>query len=116
MDQTPQQPPNKYGKYQCPCCKYYTFDLPVDNTFDICPVCYWADDGVQLYDPSYAGGANSMSLIEARENFKKHQAKDLNRKAFVRRPTKEELADVVQLYHHPAYLTKKQGAVLDNLM
>ncbi|MCB0698093.1 MAG: hypothetical protein KDC07_12060 [Chitinophagaceae bacterium] len=67
---------NKYGKYQCPCCGYYTFEEPIENHFDICDVCCWEDDGVQLHDPDFWGGANSVSLNEARENFKKFGASD----------------------------------------
>ena len=37
---------NKYGKYQCPCCGHYTLDDKPDNTFQICPVCFWEDDGI----------------------------------------------------------------------
>jgi len=46
-----------------------TLDEPPDGTFDICAVCFWEDDDVQLRDPEFAGGANLVSLREARENF-----------------------------------------------
>ena len=41
--------PNK--KYRCPCCGYYTFDEP--NSFEICDVCFWQDDGIQSDKPDY---------------------------------------------------------------
>ena len=63
--------PNRYGKYQCPCCEHYTLNEQADNTFQLCPVCYWEDDGVQLNDPEYEGGANKVSRNQARINFKK---------------------------------------------
>ena len=34
----------------------------------ICPVCFWEDDLIQLKDPEYAGGANLVSLWQARLN------------------------------------------------
>lgn len=51
-------------KIKCDCCGYYT----VEDIYDICPVCFWEKDDVP---PDFAGGANSVSLFEARENFKK---------------------------------------------
>ena len=58
-------------KYACPCCLYYTFEEKPSGTYDICPVCYWEDDIVQLADPDFSGGANDVSLNLAKENFKK---------------------------------------------
>lgn len=84
---------NKYGKYQCPCCEHYTLDLKPNNTFQICPVCFWEDDGVQLNAPEYEGGANEMSLNQARRNFKEFGVIDLQFKKQVRPPSKEELND-----------------------
>jgi hypothetical protein len=37
--------------------------------FEICPTCFWEDDGVQLDDPNYAPGANAVSLMQAQQNF-----------------------------------------------
>ncbi|NLG37630.1 MAG: hypothetical protein GX549_06405 [Clostridiales bacterium] len=36
----------------------------------MCDVCGWQDDGVQNDDPDFAGGANHMSLNQAREAYK----------------------------------------------
>ena len=55
--------------HKCPVCGEYTFK---DNSsYDICPVCGWEDDG--WYE---GGGANSMSLEEAIDCFKKHRETD----------------------------------------
>ena len=35
--------------------------------FDICENCGWENDFVQLDNPDFSGGANQMSLKEARE-------------------------------------------------
>ena len=61
-------------KHRCPCCGYYAFEHEPDGTYDICPVCFWEDDPVSLSDPGYKGGANGVSLIEARENYLKYRA------------------------------------------
>lgn len=57
------------GKFKCPVCGKYTF--AEDNDFDICRVCGWENDGVQNDDPNYEGGANRMSLNQAREAYKR---------------------------------------------
>ena len=50
----------------CPCCNYY-YGYKAD--FEICPNCGWEYDKVQNEDPEYGGGANEMSLNEAREAY-----------------------------------------------
>ncbi|WP_024772821.1 CPCC family cysteine-rich protein [Aquimarina macrocephali] len=84
---------NRHGNYQCPCCKYYTLNEKPDNTFQTCPVCFWEDDGIQLHDPDYEGGANEMSLNQARRNFKELGVIDLQFEEQVRQPLEEELKD-----------------------
>ena len=79
-------------KFRCPCCGYFTLDDEPGH-FDICPVCYWEDDNIQSADPNYKGGANSMSLNEARQNYKRIGAKSAKALALVRQPTKEEMAE-----------------------
>ncbi len=54
--------------YTCPCCGYEVFDSS-PGSFDICPICFWEDDGVQLFFPLTDGGANRCSLVEAQVNF-----------------------------------------------
>lgn len=81
---------NKHKKHQCPCCEYFTLNNKANNTFQICPVCYWEDDGVQMLDPTYIGGANAVSLMQAKENFKKIGAVEQRFIYLVRRPLEEE--------------------------
>ena len=38
------------------------------GSFSICPVCDWEDDGLQLANPTSAGGANSLSLNQAQHH------------------------------------------------
>ena len=51
----------------CPSCGYPTLDER--NAWDICSICFWEDDPIQFEEPDYEGGANRVSLIQARENF-----------------------------------------------
>jgi hypothetical protein len=57
------------ARFHCPCCGYPTLSEQPPGTFDICTICGWEDDNVQFNDPSYRGGANEMSLDEARRQF-----------------------------------------------
>ncbi|MFJ5357451.1 CPCC family cysteine-rich protein [Pectobacterium sp. CHL-2024] len=57
--------------YPCPCCGEHEFE--VLGEYDICSNCGWEYDPVQSREPNYAGGANKMSLNEARKAFKNGQ-------------------------------------------
>jgi len=48
----------------CPCCGFLTLEGPY-GSYALCPVCGWEDDGVQLANPTSAGGANGYALAEA---------------------------------------------------
>ena len=48
----------------CPCCGKVTV-----SEYDICPVCTWENDPIQTERPDFRGGANVMSLIEAKQAF-----------------------------------------------
>ena len=37
--------------------------------YEICDVCDWEDDPVQFGEPDYAGGANKISLNQARKEW-----------------------------------------------
>ena len=77
-------------KYKCPCCGYFTFEKK-DRTYDICPVCFWEDDPEQYKNPLLHGGANHVSLTEARVNYLHFSACDAEMKKYVRGPKKDEL-------------------------
>lgn len=53
----------------CPCCGGYLFSEK--DAYEICPVCGWEDDPSQRRDASLPGGANRLSLEEAREEFRR---------------------------------------------
>lgn len=76
--------------FPCPCCGYLTLSRASPGTFEVCPVCYWEDDDVQARDPEYSGGANAVSLNEARANYRELGASAPNFQANVRPPNREE--------------------------
>ena len=77
----------------CPCCGYLT--IPDDGTypgsFFVCPVCLWEDDDIQYDNPDLRGGANKMSLNEAKSNFLEIGAKGPEAAQYVRPPSPEEM-------------------------
>ena len=73
----------------CPCCGNLTLESD-SGDYDICPVCFWEDDPVQLRDPAYKPGANAVSLREARENYRAYGAAEERFKGDVRPPKPEE--------------------------
>ena len=49
----------------CPACGFLTVDEDCYGTYNICPICAWEDDAVQLANPACGGGANGESLVDA---------------------------------------------------
>jgi Cysteine-rich CPCC len=78
-------------RYPCPCCGYLTLPEPPTGTYEICPVCFWEDDNIQFDDPDYEGGANKVSLRQARENFREFGVSELRFKSNVRQPRPDEM-------------------------
>ena len=78
--------------FPCPCCGNRTLSEPA--AYEICPVCFWEDDGQGDNDANVVrGGPNSdLSLTVARENFKRFGAADPKNLPHVRPPTEEEAA------------------------
>lgn len=76
-------------KLRCPCCNFKTLDAE-SSIFDICPICYWENDNIQLAKPSYRGGANDINLDEARENYKNIGAISSEYLTYVRLPLENE--------------------------
>ena len=81
-------------RYTCPCCGYRVFHEE-PGSFEICPVCFWEDDALQLKDPLYEGGANRSSLYECQATFAAQRACEQRFAGDVREPRAEagELLD-----------------------
>ena len=58
-------------KNSCPVCGYLTLDER--DSFDICIICFWQDDGIDDFEENNDSGPNHMTLKEGREVF--HEAK-----------------------------------------
>lgn len=78
-------------RFPCPCCGFLTLDEEPPGTFALCEVCWWEDDPVQFDDPECRGGANALSLMEARANFARIGASDPDLASEVRRPRADEI-------------------------
>ena len=63
-------------KYRCPVCGRHYFDEI--GRYEICPVCGWEKDKVQERFIGMRGGANKLSLAEAREMFRETGTSDPN--------------------------------------
>lgn len=75
--------------YRYPCCRYRT--LHERGGDEICPMCFWEDDGQDDYDADdVRGGPNgALSLIQARQNFARY-AFPIPLRQHVRAPTEAE--------------------------
>ncbi len=77
-------------RYPCPCCGFRTIATEPPGTYELCPVCYWEDDGVQFADPDFMGGANHQSLNQAKANFREFGASSRAALRYVRPASPEE--------------------------
>lgn len=77
-------------KHACPCCRFLTLDE--QGGFELCPVCYWEDDGQDDHDADRVrGGPNGdLSLTQARKNFVIYGAYDECCISSVRDPLESE--------------------------
>ena len=55
------------NKRKCECCGEMTIDK--DSLYDICENCGWESDQMQEENPNYEGGANKMSLNQAKKAY-----------------------------------------------
>ncbi len=80
------------GPFRCPCCGFRTLDER--GGYDICPVCFWEDDGQDDHDADVVrGGPNgALSLTQARANYRQLGASEERFLGNVRVPRPEELS------------------------
>jgi|SRR5579871_6148078 len=76
--------------YPCPCCGYMSFEDP-PGSYDICQICHWEDDAVQLRFP-YRGGAN-LPLVDAQKNYAAFGACQEHLKQYARQPVEGDVRD-----------------------
>lgn len=77
--------------FRCPCCGFATLSQP--GVYEICPVCFWEDDGQGDSDAdAVRGGPNGLlSLTKARMNFTEFGACDSRHIRNTRPPSDAEL-------------------------
>ena len=63
------------------------------GSYDICPICFWEDDSVQLRWTLCAGGANKPSLFESQRNYAKFGAMEERFMENVRQPCEGDKRD-----------------------
>ena len=74
--------------HPCPCCGYKT--LPSRGDYELCPVCWWEDEGVEPWEFS---GPNAQTLVEAQQEFLSESRPYRQRPGKVRRPKRREARD-----------------------
>ena len=84
------RPAQEGVRYACPCCGYLT--LEECGSYEICPICFWEDDGQDDADKdSIRGGPNgALSLSQARVNYRRFGACEQRLLPHVRAPHPEE--------------------------
>jgi Cysteine-rich CPCC len=76
--------------FRCPCCGARTLSIP--DAMQLCPVCWWEDDGQDSDDPTaiHATVNGELSLNEARQNYQLCGAAHPRFVNYVRRALPEE--------------------------
>jgi hypothetical protein len=79
-------------KALCPCCRFRT--LPARAADDICPVCFWHDDGQDdpCADEVWGGPNGGLSLTAARANYRDFGACDRKSLVHARAPKPDEIS------------------------
>lgn len=80
------------ARHTCPCCGFRTLDEG-PGAYDLCPVCFWEDDGSQGDDRISVDGPNGITLAEAQRRYRRHGSSDLYALAKVRPPRPDEPRD-----------------------
>jgi hypothetical protein len=80
------------ARYPCPCCGHRTFTEPPGH-YEICPVCFWEDDNLQLRWPDMPGGANSLSLLDSQRAYAEMGAMEYRFTGLVRMAAADEPLD-----------------------
>lgn len=82
-------------KHKCPCCGYYTFEHELNESYDICPVCFWEDSCYDYEFPDDVCSCNKVSLNQAQDNFSRFGACKEELVEYVREPNEEEKVGIL---------------------
>ena len=79
------------GKYRCPCCGYFTYNVPANEDCGyICPVCFWENDPFIASDNEPSDSNHGITLKEAKLNFSTFGACEKEMVCYVRLPRDDE--------------------------
>jgi len=76
----------------CPVCGYYMFSAP-DSESEICAICNWHNDILDLEKMYEPVGPNHVSLEQAQKNFFEFGAVEVRFKNLVRHPLNNDIRD-----------------------
>ena len=94
---------------KCVVCGKYEFEEYDD--YDICPVCNWENDNLQYDDHNYSGGANKLSVNEARIEYFVMTCSDTAEQATnAKQAYEDRLIDIYQKYAGINYAVEKEKA------
>ena len=95
---------------RCPVCGKYEFEEYDD--YDICPVCNWENDGLLSDGYNYAGGANHLSVNEARiEYFVMNHPETTEQAAKAKEEYENNLSSIYGKYDGINYATEKKQVI-----
>jgi hypothetical protein len=80
------------SQFPCPCCGYLVFSEG-PGSYEICDICGWEDDQVQLEFATNAVGANHVSLVDGQRNFASFGASKERSRDYVRRPSATDVRE-----------------------
>jgi Cysteine-rich CPCC len=78
--------------YTCPCCGYLVHTEPPGSD-NICPICFWQDDAIDLWLFEQPNGPNKVSLIQGQKNFATFGVSEVRLREYVRAPLPNEQRD-----------------------
>lgn len=81
------------GDTPCPCCGNITIPNGGDATAYICPVCLWEIDPFAASEEEQSDQNHGLTLMQARENYRKYGAVLERLKQYCREPLPEELPE-----------------------
>ena len=79
------------GDSPCPCCGSITIPNGGDALAYICPVCFWEIDLFITSENEPSDQNHGLTLVQARENYKKFGAVLERLVQYTRRPTEDEI-------------------------
>src|SRR5262249_32149193 len=82
----------EHPPHPCPACGYYMF-LSLNDQSEICGICFWQNDLLDLQAMYQPMGPNNVSLEEAQKNFASFRAIEERFVNQVRKPNENDIRD-----------------------